>query len=874
MTKPEAPTIYLKDYQVPDYLIDKIDLEFELGETSTLVKSHLIVHANPESKNRNKDLVLLGDGLELKSVALDGKKLDAKQYKATPDLLTIKNVPEKFELEIHTIIKPQENTALSGLYKSSGNFCTQCEAEGFRRITYYLDRPDVMSRFTTTIIADATKYPVLLSNGNLIASGKLDKGRHWATWEDPFKKPSYLFALVAGDLEFIEDFFETKAGKRVTLRIYVEKGNQDKCQHAMNAVKKSMRWDEETFGREYDLDIYMIVAVSDFNMGAMENKGLNIFNTKYILAKPETATDQDFIHVDSVVGHEYFHNWSGNRITCRDWFQLSLKEGLTVFREQSFTGDITSKTVARIQDVNVLRASQFPEDAGPLAHPVRPDSYIEINNFYTPTVYEKGSEVIRMMQTILGEDLFRAGMDLYFERHDGQAVTTEDFVKAMEDASGIDLTQFRLWYSQAGTPVLQVQDHYDPVQKTYTLDIKQIIPDTPGQKDKKPMHIPVKMGLLDQSGKELVHDLIHVKNPHEKFKFENINEQPVPSLLRGFSAPVKLQYNYSDAALQLLFKHDPDPFNSWEAGQKYAINLMLKLIRDFQEGKKLHLPDDFVDAFIYALRTIDDKLLLSEMLTLPSEKYLADQMEVVDVDAIHAVREFLQIEIAKQLKNMFMSKYQKHHDKSAYKFDMKSVGKRQFKNLCLGYLMTLNEPEINENLGLQQFKHALGNNMTDSIAALKFLSNIDGPQRDAALKEFYDKWRHEALVLDKWFSIQATSKLPKTLGNVKKLMQHSAFDIKNPNKVYSLVGAFCQQNPVHFHAANGEGYEFLAHVVLQLDPLNPQIAARMVTPLAQWRRYDKERQKLMKQQLDKILQNKKLSNDVYELVNKSLRSES
>ncbi|MHB1948430.1 MAG: aminopeptidase N [Gammaproteobacteria bacterium] len=871
MNKDSAKVIHLADYQVPEYLIEKVDLEFELGEAFTLVKSRFEVKTNPESKKKGKDLILVGEALELKSIALDGKRLEPKQYRVTDETLTIPNVPSAFILEIHTHIKPQENTELSGLYKSSGNFCTQCEAEGFRRITYFLDRPDNMASYTTTIIGDEKRYPILLSNGNLIGSGKLDKNRHWATWEDPFKKPSYLFALVAGDLEFIEDFFETKSGKRVTLRIFVEKGNKDKCDHAMQAVKKAMRWDEEKYGREYDLDIYMIVAVSDFNMGAMENKGLNIFNTKYILARPETATDQDYIHVESVVAHEYFHNWTGNRITCRDWFQLSLKEGLTVFRDQSFTADTTSKTVARIQDVNALRTAQFPEDAGPLAHPVRPESYIEINNFYTATVYEKGAELIRMMHTILGPELFRKGMDLYFERHDGQAVTTEEFVAAMEDASQIDLKQFRLWYSQAGTPVLQITDEYDAIKKVYTLEIKQIIPDTPGQKNKKPMHIPVKIGLLDESGNELTNQLLQLRSSIEKFEFENITAQPIPSLLREFSAPVKVQYAYSDAALLTLFKYDTDEFNRWEAGQKYALNFIMRMIKEFQKGKKLHLSDEFVDGYIYALQTVQDKLLLTEMLMLPSEKYIAEQMQTIDVDAIHAVREFILHDLAKQLKNLLINYYQKNHkEKTPYQFSMQEVGKRQLKNICLSYLMSLNENDIHENMGLHQFERALANNMTDTLAALRALANINGPQREAALKAFYEQWQNDTLVVDKWFAVQATAKLPKTLGHVKKLMQHPAFDIKNPNKVYSLIGAFCNQNPVHFHASNGEGYEFLASVVDKLNTINPQIAARMVTPLTQWRRYDSGRQALMKKQLEGILQNKNLSKDVYEIVNKSL----
>jgi aminopeptidase N len=870
METTHAQPILLKDYKVPDFLIDKVDLEFELGEEKTLVKSRLEMQKNPEGSA--KELVLQGEALELKSIAIDGKILEPKQYKVTDTTLTIARVPEKFILEIHTIIKPQENTELSGLYKSSGNFCTQCEAEGFRRITYFLDRPDVMARYTTTIIADEARYPILLSNGNLVGSGKLNQGRHWATWEDPFKKPSYLFALVAGNLEFIEDFFETESGRRVTLRIYVEKGNRDKCDHAMQALKKAMRWDEEKYGREYDLDIYMIVAVSDFNMGAMENKGLNIFNTKYILARPELATDQDFIHVEAVVAHEYFHNWTGNRITCRDWFQLSLKEGLTVFRDHSFTADTTSPTITRIANVNGLRTVQFGEDAGPMAHPIRPDAYIEINNFYTPTVYEKGAEVIRMISTLLGDDLFRQGMDLYFERHDGQAVTTEEFVKAMEDGSGVELSQFRLWYSQAGTPVLKVKDNYDPIKQVYTLEIKQTIPDTPGQKNKKPMHIPVKMGLLDESGKEILADLLHVRYEEEKFQFENIAAHPVPSLLRGFSAPVKMEYDYSDTALQLLFKHDTDLFNRWESGQKIAINLILKLIHDFQQKKPLHLPKDFIQGYLVALQSVEDKWLLAEMLTLPSEKYLAEHMSVIDVDAIHAVREYILLEMAKQLKEQFIALYKANSDENAtYQFTMTEVAKRQLKNVCLQYLMVLDEAGIHKEMGWKQFKASLDNNMTDTMAALRSLININGPEREAALKDFYAKWEKDALVIDKWFMLQAVSKRPHTLGSVKKLMQHPAFDIKNPNKVYALIGGFCGQNPAHFHAANGEGYEFLANVVLRLDALNPQVAARMVTPLTHWKRYDAGRQKLMKQQLDNIQQHKKLSKDIYEIVSKSLQ---
>lgn len=870
MTKSSPQPIYLKDYQAPDFLIERTNLEFELGEELTIVKSNLTMLANPNKVKTTKDLILNGEALQLKSVKINDKTLSSSDYKVTEDSLILFDVPESFNLEIVTEIKPQENTALTGLYKSSGNFCTQCEAEGFRRITYYLDRPDVMSRFTTTIIADETKYPILLSNGNLIEAGKKDKGRHWAKWEDPFKKPSYLFALVAGDLECVEDFFVTQSGRQVTLRIFVEKGNKDKCHHSMEAVKKAMRWDEERFGREYDLDIYMIVAVSDFNMGAMENKGLNIFNTKYILAKPETATDLDYLHVESVIAHEYCHNWSGNRITCRDWFQLSLKEGFTIFRDQTFTADTTSATVSRIQDVNDLRLSQFPEDSGPLAHPVRPESYIEINNFYTSTIYNKGAEVIRMMQTILGDKMFREATDLYFKRHDGQAVTIEDFVKAMEDVSKMDLTQFRLWYAQAGTPVLTVQDEYDEAKKTYTLTIKQTIPPTPEQPDKKPMHIPIKMGLISSKGKNLQSKLLELKKEEETFVFHEVQEKPVPSLLRHFSAPAKIQYDYTDEMLQLLFKYDEDLFNRWESGQKYSINLILRLVDSYNQNKKIIIPDEFIDAFLYAIQTMqEDKLLLVEMLTLPSEKYLAEQMAIVDVDAIHETREFVIRELAKQLKNLFISVYNKNNSKKAYEFSLPEVGKRQLKNLCLNFLMVLNDPEIHE-LALAQFERALTSNMTDTIGALRYLTNIEGHQREAALDQFYFYWKKDALVMDKWFSLQAISKLPDTLSQVKKLAHHPAFDIKNPNKVYSLVGAFCGHNQVRFHAQTGEGYNFLTDMVLKLDALNPQIAARMVTPLTGWKRYNSGRQDLMKKQLEHILQHKNLSNDVYELVSKSL----
>lgn len=871
MKKNETKTTHLKDYKVPDYLIEAIDLEFNLDEEFTTVKALLDVHLNPLSRNPSKNLVLQGETLQLLSVSLNGETV--VDYEKDEESLTIYNVPEKFSLTIETRIKPQENTALTGLYKSSGNFCTQCEAQGFRRITYFLDRPDVMSRYTTTIIADEKRYPILLSNGNLIATEKLANGKHQVKWQDPFKKPCYLFALVAGDLECVEDSFITQSDRSVILRLFVEKGNVDKCAHAMNAVKKAMRWDEEHFGREYDLDIYMIVAVSDFNAGAMENKGLNIFNTQYVLAKAETATDLDYIHIEAVIAHEYFHNWTGNRITCRDWFQLSLKEGLTVFRDQSFTQDMTSKTVARINDVNGLRNSQFTEDAGPLAHPVQPDSYEEINNFYTSTVYEKGAEVIRMQQTILGNELFRKGMDLYFARHDGQAVTIEEFVKSMEDAAKIDLSQFRLWYKQAGTPVLTVRDHYDAKTKTYSLSVSQDCPPTPGQPEKKPFHIPIKVGLIDVNGNEILQEMLQLKQAQQEFQFPNIAVRPVPSLLREFSAPVKLNYPYSDVDLELLFKHDKDLFNRWEAGQKYSVNLILRLIQDFHAKKTLIIPQAYIASFEHSIATLQqDKLLLAEMLTLPSEKYIGEQMEVIDVEAIHVVREYVLTEIAKQLKSLLIEQYQQNNDLSnPYQFDIQDIGKRHLTNRCLSYLAMLHDEEINEKLILRQFDRAMMHNMTDTIAALRCIVNSNMIARDKVLQEFYIKWQNDALVMDKWFMLQATSKLPDTIQTVKKLAKHPAFDIKNPNKVYSLVGGFCHRNPIRFHAADGGGYQLLTDFVLQLDVLNPQIAARMVTAFSDFRRYDKNRQQMIHHELESITKCKTISKNVSELVNKSLQ---
>jgi len=864
---PPQPT-FLKNYVASPFLIKNVELNVDLHETFTLVRSHLQIERNRISPETPSDFILQGESLELLSVKMNGDVLQQDRYHTTVDALIIHHVADDFSLEITTRIKPHENKALNGLYQTSGNFCTQCEAEGFRHITYFLDRPDVMASFTTTITADEARYPVLLSNGNLIAAGKCDEGRHFARWQDPFKKPCYLFALVAGRLEYVEDFFVTASGRRVTLRIYVEKNHLSQCAYAMQSLKNAMRWDEENYGREYDLDIYMIVAVSDFNMGAMENKGLNIFNTQYILAKPETATDQDFIHVESVIAHEYFHNWTGNRVTCRDWFQLSLKEGLTIFRDQSFTEDQLSKTVARIDSVNDLRTRQFPEDAGPLAHPVQPESYIEINNFYTTTIYNKGAEVIRMMQTLLGKKAFRSGMDLYFERHDGQAVTIEEFVKAMEEASGVDLQQFRLWYKQVGTPVLTVSDRYDADKQEYRLTIQQ-------SGSAQPLHIPIKMGLMDAAGKPIplclgeekieLDKVLPLKERQAEFCFSRVPEKPIPSLLRGFSAPVKLNYSYSSADLENLFLHDADEFNRWEAGQKIAMQVLLDLIADHQQGKRLMIPSRFVEVFRDVLMgPMEDKLLLAEMLTLPSEPYIAEHLDVIDVDAVHVAREALLLELAKLLRDNWLRVYRSY-------INTDERGERRLKNVCLSYLMLLPDAAMWEDLGMLQFRRSLSHNMTDTLAILRSLVNINSPLAEIALAEFYNVFKNDALVLDKWFALQAKADRPDVLVRIKKLMQHEAFDLKNPNKVYALIGTLGYQNPVAFHAADGEGYQFLSTVVQELDQFNPQVAARMVLPLVEWRRYDNNRQKMMRQQLESILQNKKTSKDVYEIVSKSLK---
>ncbi|WEW97383.1 aminopeptidase N [Pseudomonas nitroreducens] len=889
MRTEQPKVIYLKDYQAPEYLIDETNLTFELYEDHTLVHAQLVMRRNPDRAaaapgDSLPPLVLDGQQLELLSVALDDQALEAGQYQLDENHLTLQPTAATFTVDSTVRIHPETNTALEGLYKSGKMFCTQCEAEGFRKITYYLDRPDVMSSFTTTLSAEQHQYPVLLSNGNPVASGSEEGGRHWATWQDPFKKPAYLFALVAGDLWCVEDQFTTMSEREVTLRIYVEPENIDKCQHAMDSLKNSMRWDEKVYGREYDLDIFMIVAVNDFNMGAMENKGLNIFNSSCVLAKAETATDAAHQRVEGVVAHEYFHNWSGNRVTCRDWFQLSLKEGFTVFRDSEFSADMNSRTVKRVEDVAFLRTNQFAEDAGPMAHPVRPDSFIEISNFYTLTVYEKGSEVVRMIHTLLGADGFRKGTDLYFERHDGQAVTCDDFVKAMEDANGVDLTQFKRWYSQSGTPRLAVEESYDAAAQSYTLTFRQSCPATPGQSEKLPFVIPVQMGLIDKlgnalslrlKGEEHAHGsdrVLQVTEAEQSFTFVGLAEKPLPSLLRGFSAPVKLSFPYDRDQLMFLMQFDEDGFNRWEAGQQLSVQVLQELIGQHQRGEKLVLDQRLITAFrTLLLDTGLDQAMVAEMLSLPSEAYLTEISEVADVEAIHAAREFARQQIGTALHEQLWERYQANRTQSretAYVAEASHIARRSLQNIALSYLIQSAKPEV---LAACQEQYKDCDNMTERLTALAVLVNSSFDKEKAeALAMFADYFKDDPLVMDQWFSVQAGCTLPGGLERVQALMSHPAFTLKNPNKIRALIGAFANQNAINFHRADGAGYRFLADQIITLNALNPQIASRLLTPLTRWRKYAPARQALMKAELERILASGELSSDVYEVVSKSL----
>ena len=1041
----EPAATRLADYAPPPFLVDEVDLDFELGEERTLVRAKLKVRRNPavvaaastptaapgsattpdaaatpasvpapaaassaapastaipESATTSAsapvpapaaaatatsasgtppapaatsaatsvstapppaDLVLDGRQLDTRAVRIDGEPVSGNRIEIAAETLTIRDAPDAFVLETEVAVRPGENKSLEGLYASSGNLCTQCEAEGFRKITWFPDRPDVMARYRTRIAGDPERFPVMLSNGNAVERGVLDDGRRYVVWEDPFPKPSYLFALVAGRLECVEDTFTTRSGREVALRIHVEPHNLDKCAHAMRSLKRAMRWDEDVYGLEYDLDTFMIVAVDDFNMGAMENKGLNVFNSKYVLARPDTATDADFAAIEAVIAHEYFHNWTGNRVTCRDWFQLSLKEGLTVFRDQEFSADTGSRAVKRIRDARMLRSHQFPEDAGPMAHPVRPDSYIEISNFYTLTIYVKGAEVIRMMHTLLGDVGFKAGMKLYFERHDGQAVTTDDFVAAMEAASGADLGQFRRWYTQAGTPVLAARGAYDAARSEYVLDVEQRTPPTPGQPEKLPLHIPVRLALLGEDGRNLpLHcaeaglagereAVLDVREPRHVFRFSNVPACPVPSLVRGFSAPVKVEIERGDdemiwnntasrppttlveapaiprsgiakrppqrSPLAFLIAHETDPFNRWDAVQEYSTKLMLGMVEDrlagadsgtdpgagagegqlagAGEGRRTDPgigagmnrlagadpgdgPDagvDLPDEFVLALRALllDETLdpaFIAEALTLPSESNLADRMEIIAVEAIHEVREAVKATLALRLADAFASVREANRSRGPYRFDAGETGRRALKNLCLGYLMELDDPAVWTDC-CRQLETA--DNMTDALAALAcFANSARGWERDKWLDWFHERWKDDPLVLDKWFSLQATSRQPGTINRVRTLIRHRAFDIENPNRVRALIGAFCHANQRRFHDASGEGYRFLSSYVLAIDGFNPQTAARLLGAASHWRRLDPGRRAQLRAELEHIRAVPGLSKDCYEVVSKFL----
>ena len=878
MHQQKPQTIYLKDYRPPDFLIDKTDLKFELGENSTLVIGQLSVRKNPAAGSHQRPLILNGEGLKLKSVSVNGTLLDEEAYQLSATSLTIPVADEYALIKTEVEIFPDDNSSLEGLYRSNGIYCTQCEAEGFRKITYFLDRPDVMSEFTTTLIAAKDLNPILLSNGNRIDAGILKDGRHWVRWHDPYKKPSYLFALVAGDLSKITDTYKTLSGRSVALEIYVEPQNLEKCGHAMTSLQKAMRWDEQEFCLEYDLDTYMIVAVDHFNMGAMENKGLNIFNSKFVLAKPETATDADFAAIEGVIAHEYFHNWTGNRVTCRDWFQLSLKEGLTVFRDQEFSSDMQSRSVKRIEDIRLLKTVQFAEDASPMAHPVRPESYIEINNFYTVTIYEKGAEVIRMLHTLLGDAGFKRGMQLYFERHDGQAVTCDDFVAAMADANKMDLTQFKLWYSQAGTPEIEVESHWNGEDGIYSLTLTQSLPDHLHCDEDEPLLIPVKFALLDEHGWEqclvdadsatpLEKDVLFLDKKEQTFRFRDLQTEPKVSLFRGFSAPVKVKQNLATEDLAFLASHDRDPFNRWDASQKLWLHHLLRLFEMHQRQTTLDLDAQLVDFCAVQLRDDSmDPAFVALILTPPSPQFLIESVAEIDIEAIDASLRHIRSTIAKELSLQWKSIYEREQQNSPYQFNRHAVAKRSLKNLALAYWAIGCEQGI--EVAEQQFRRA--ENMTDRLAALSLLVNEERANYQSLLEEFYFEWKTDPLVLDKWFSLQASSRGQDTFARVKELYQHDDFTLKNPNRVRSLLGVFSRGNLLRFHEPTGEAYQFFTDQVLILNEINPQVASRLLVAFGSWARFNQPRKDLMKAQLERILAQDKLSSDVYEIVSKYL----
>ncbi|EMH4148367.1 aminopeptidase N [Providencia stuartii] len=864
---------YRQDYQAPDYTISEIDLDFILDPAKTVVTAiSQVKRLNPASST----LELHGEDLKLVSIEVDGQPWT--DYKEQDGKLILASLPEAFTLRIVNEISPEKNTALEGLYVSGDALCTQCEAEGFRHITYYQDRPDVLARYTTTITADKQRYPYLLSNGNRIAEGTLDDGRHWVKWQDPFPKPSYLFALVAGDFDVLRDTFVTRTGREVALELFVDKGNLDRAPWAMQSLKNAMKWDEDRFGLEYDLDIYMIVAVDFFNMGAMENKGLNVFNSKYVLAKNETATDKDYLNIESVIGHEYFHNWTGNRITCRDWFQLSLKEGLTVFRDQEFSSDLGSRSVNRINNVKVMRAAQFAEDASPMAHPIRPEKVIEMNNFYTLTVYEKGAEVIRMIHTLLGEEMFQAGMQLYIHRHDGSAATCDDFVQAMEDASNVDLSLFRRWYSQSGTPVLTVRDEYFPEKQQYVLHVSQMTPPTADQSEKQPLHIPLDIELYGEDGAVIplqylgssVNSVLNVTQASQTFTFDNVPSRPVPSLLREFSAPVKLDYPYSDEQLAFLMQYASNEFSRWDAAQQLIGNYVKINVANYQAGNALVLPEHVIDAFrAVLLNDTIDPALAALILTLPSENEMAEFFQTIDPDAIHHVANFIAHQLATAMADEFLAVYQSIKI-DGYRVDHSDIAKRSLRNVCLQYIAAGDDQALADKLVSEQFK--LADNMADSLAALTAASESQLPCLESLMTAFDERWHHDGLVMDKWFTLQGTSPAPDVLQKVRSLLNHRSFSMSNPNRVRSLVGAFTSGNPSAFHAKDGSGYQFLYEILVDLNTRNPQVASRLIEPLIRLKRFDDKRQGLMRNTLEQLKALDNLSGDLFEKVTKALES--
>ncbi|EGR2917278.1 aminopeptidase N [Vibrio parahaemolyticus] len=858
---------YRKDYQAPSHTITDIDLTFDLYDNDTIVTALSKVVQKGESTTLELD----GEGLELRSVKVDGE--DWAHHEVKEASLVLSDLPAEFELEIITKIDPEANTALEGLYKSGGAFCTQCEAEGFRRITYYLDRPDVLAKYTTKVIADKATYPYLLSNGNRIAQGEAENGRHWVQWQDPHPKPAYLFALVAGDFDVLRDKYTTMSGRNVDLEIFVDKGNLDRAGHAMTSLINSMKWDEERFGLEYDLDIYMIVAVDFFNMGAMENKGLNIFNSKFVLANDQTATDRDYLGIEAVIGHEYFHNWTGNRVTCRDWFQLSLKEGLTVFRDQEFSSDLGSRAVNRIDNVRIIRGPQFAEDASPMSHPIRPDKVIEMNNFYTLTVYEKGSEVIRMYHTLLGEEGFQKGMKLYFERHDGTAATCEDFVSAMEDATGVDLKQFRLWYSQSGTPTLRVNSEYNAEAKTYALTVEQFTEATQDQAEKQALHIPFDIELYDSKGQvipliingESVHNVLDIKQDKQTFVFENVAEQPVPSLLREFSAPVKLEYDYSDAELIFLMKHATNDFARWDASQMLLAKYIRQNVTNVQTGSEVQLSEDLIDAFRGVL--LDENLepaFIAQVFSLPSINEITGWYKQIDVDAVDTVLNSITVSLSAALEDELSATY--HTLKQAeYTIDHAAIGKRALRNQCLQFLAHTDKGNT-----LVKAQYEAANNMTDTIAAMSAANSAQLECREELMADYSDKWKHDGLVMDKWFALQGTNPAEDALEKVKATMNHEAFSLKNPNRTRSLIGSFLAANPVRFHDKSGSGYQFAGEILRQLNDSNPQVASRMIDPLLKFRKYDEARQAMIRAELETLKAMDNLAKDLFEKVTKAL----